>query len=171
MGFKPFLSPDWLPALYVLSCWVMCSSESWRDREQELLALEVAGARIPSSVERNLEGNLILVGLDLFRVTCYCRRNPQRPRRSRVIPWALTLQHHLSFLRILTAAGKTWLKLLRKLGWDVLVLCELLCQSVWRGKAGPSSGAAGGDGGFMGCQQQAQILLPNSAFSEGKSTG
>lgn len=59
MGFKPFLSPDWLPALYVLqalSCWAMRSSKSWRDREQELLALEVAGARIHSSMERNLEG-------------------------------------------------------------------------------------------------------------------
>lgn len=50
-------SPGWFPALYALSCWAMCSSDSWRDREQELLALEVAGARIHSSVERNLEGN------------------------------------------------------------------------------------------------------------------
>lgn len=89
MGFKPFLSPDWLPALYVLqalSCWAMRSSKSWRDREQELLALEVAGARIHSSVEKNLEGNLILVGLELVSIYshCYCRRNPQRPKRSRV---------------------------------------------------------------------------------------
>lgn len=74
MGFKPFLSPDWLPALYVLqvlSCWAMHSSKSWRDREQELLALEVAGARIHSSVERNLEGNLILVGLELVRISLF----------------------------------------------------------------------------------------------------
>lgn len=74
----------------------MCISESWRDREQQLLALEVAGARIHSSVQRNLEGNLILVGLDLVRITCYCRRNAQRPKRSRVIPWAVTLQQDLS---------------------------------------------------------------------------
>lgn len=87
----------------------MCSSESWRDREQELLALEVAGARIHSSVERNLEGNLILVGLDLVRITCYCRRNPQRPRRSRVIPWAAPTSPF--FTEILTSAGNTWFKL------------------------------------------------------------
>lgn len=93
----------------------MCSSESWRDREQELLALEVAGARIHSSVQRNLEGNLILEGLDLVRITCFCRRDTQRPKRSRVFPGLLptsplfTEDPHISRENLVKAPEETWL--------------------------------------------------------------
>lgn len=47
--------------------------------------MEVANAKIQSSMERNLEGNLILMVLGFVRITRYCRRNKQRPERSEVI--------------------------------------------------------------------------------------
>lgn len=67
--------------------------------------MEVANAKIHSSTERNLEGNLILMVLGFVGITCYCRRNKQRPKRSRVIPRAVTLRRHLSLLRVRVSRG------------------------------------------------------------------